>query len=187
MTDTPSPETPMPPPAPALRIREAQPGDAAAIAELLRGIGWFKAYEHSTPEQATAAVQAVIANAQLGERSLLLVAENADTPEQGLLGYCAVHWLPLAIQQGWEGYVSELFVPEAARGSGAGSRLLDAAVQAARERGCSRIWLVNNRQRPSYTRGFYKQQGWSEQPDIARFMLSLAPDSAAAPSSSPAR
>lgn len=181
MTDPKTPGTSAP------RIRPAQARDAAAIAALLRGIGWFKAYERSTPEEAAAAVQAVIDNAALGARSLLLVAETADDPASAqVIGFCAVHWLPLAILQGWEAYVSELFVSEQARGSGAGRHLLDAAVGAARERGCARIWLVNNRQRMSYTRGFYAQQGWSEQPEAARFVLALdAAPSAIAPSSSP--
>lgn len=38
-------------------------------------------------------------------------------------------------------------------------------------RGCSRIWLVNNRDRDSYLRGFYARQGWQEQPQAARFVL----------------
>ena len=50
---------------------------------------------------------------------------------------------------------------------------LDAATQAARERHCIRIWLVNNRERPSYVRGFYFRQGWSEQAEMARFVLPL--------------
>ncbi|GGH60572.1 hypothetical protein GCM10010975_23420 [Comamonas phosphati] len=53
------------------------------------------------------------------------------------------------------------------------SLLLDAATEAARQRGCSRIWLVNNRERPSYARGFYPQQGWTEQAEMARFVLPL--------------
>ena len=57
--------------------------------------------------------------------------------------------------------MSELFVAEAARGAGLGQQLLDAATQAARERHCIRIWLVNNRERPSYVRGFYSRQGRS--------------------------
>ena len=78
-----------------------------------------------------------------------------------------------AVQQGWEAYVSELFVAEAARGAGLGQQLLDAATQAARERRCLRIWLVNNRERPSYVRGFYSSRGWSEQAEMARFVLPL--------------
>ncbi|RGE45698.1 N-acetyltransferase [Comamonas testosteroni] len=152
-------------------VRPAQLGDAAGISELLHGIGWFKAYEGRTIAQNTEAIKALLTSAQAEpERSLLLVAEDE---QQRIGGYCAIHWLPVAVLQGWEGYVSELFIAEHARGAGLGQKLLDAATQAARERGCLRIWLVNNRERPSYARGFYSQQGWTEQAEMARFVLPL--------------
>ena len=153
------------------RIRPALASDAAGISELLHGIGWFKAYEDRTIAQNTAAVKQLLQDAQAQpERSLLLVAEDA---QQRISGYCAIHWLPIAVLQGWEGYVSELFIAEHARGAGLGQQLLDAATEAARARDCLRIWLVNNRERPSYVRGFYSQQGWAEQAEMARFVLPL--------------
>lgn len=152
-------------------LRPAQLGDAAGISALLHGIGWFKAYEGQTTTQNAAAVKALLMATQSEpERSLLLVAEDE---QQRIGGYCAVHWLPVAVLQGWEGYVSELFIAEHARGAGLGQKLLDAATEAAREHGCLRIWLVNNRERPSYSRGFYAQQGWDEQAEMARFVLPL--------------
>lgn len=154
-----------------MQIRAARTGDAAGIAALLQAMGWFKAYENRTPAQNTEAVRTLLAGAGAApERSLLLVAEDA---QRRLVGYCAVHWLPVAVLQAWEGYVSELFVAGHARGAGAGSLLLKAATEAARQRGCCRIWLVNNRERPSYVRGFYSQQGWAEQAEMARFVLPL--------------
>ena len=152
-------------------IRPALPGDAAGISELLHGIGWFKAYEGRSIAQNTAAIKELLLDAQtLPERSLLLVAEDA---QQRISGYCAVHWLPVAVLQSWEAYVSELFIAEHARGAGLGQQLLDVAVQAARDKNCLRIWLVNNRERSSYVRGFYSQQGWVEQAEMARFVLPL--------------
>lgn len=152
-------------------VRPAQLSDAAGISELLHGIGWFKAYEGRTIAQNIEAIKALLASAEAEpQRSLLLAAED---DQQRISGYCAIHWLPVAVLQGWEGYVSELFIAEHARGAGLGQKLLDAATQAASERGCLRIWLVNNRERPSYTRGFYSQQGWTEQAEMARFVLPL--------------
>ena len=152
-------------------IRPALPSDAAGISELLHGIGWFKAYEGRSIAENTAAVRQLLLDAQTQpERSLLLVAEDA---QQRISGYCAVHWLPVAVLQSWEAYVSELFIAEQARGAGLGQQLLDVAVQAARDKNCLRIWLVNNRERSSYVRGFYSQQGWIEQAEMARFVLPL--------------
>ena len=152
-------------------IRPALPEDAAGIAQLLHGIGWFQAYERHSASQNTQAVQSLLDELQAGpERSRILVAQD---DQQSIHGYCAVHWLPVAVLQAWEGYVSELFVAGQARGAGIGRRLLNAATEAARQRGCCRIWLVNNRERPSYVRGFYSQQGWAEQAEMARFVLPL--------------
>lgn len=154
------------------QIRPARPDDAQGIAGLLQGIGWFKAYEGRSSAENTQAVKALLDSLQAPatERGLLLIAHDE---QQRIHGYCAVHWLPVAVLQGWEAYLSELFVAEAARGEGLGQQLLDTATQAARERGCLRIWLVNNRERPSYVRGFYSRQGWSEQAEMARFVLPL--------------
>ena len=45
--------------------------------------------------------------------------------------------------------------------------------QDAQKRGCSRLSLVNMRQRESYQRGFYKSRGWQERPEAANFILIL--------------
>ena len=109
-------------------IRPALPEDAAGIAGLLHDIGWFKAYETHSAAQNTEAVQALLDELQTGpERSLMLVAQDG---QHRIHGYCAVHWLPVAVLQGWEAYVSELFVAEAARGAG----LLQAPATAQRPR-----------------------------------------------------
>ena len=132
-------------------IRTAQPEDAPALARLLQSIGWFASFETGCPEDHAAAIAPLLKPC---ERQLQLLAVDAQGQ---VLGYCATHWLPTAILQRM----------------GAGAKLLDQAVAAAREKGCSRIWLVNNRDRDSYLRGFYARQGWQEQPQAARFVLPL--------------
>ena len=148
-------------------LRAAQSGDAPALAALLQGIGWFDRFATGHPDAHAAQLAPLLAPSP---HQLQLVACDAQGQ---LIGYCAVHWLPIAILQGWEGYVSELFIADSARGSGVGSQLLDQVTAAARSRGCRRLWLVNNRQRDSYHRGFYAQQGWQEQAQAARFVLDL--------------
>lgn len=148
-------------------LRAVQPDDAPALAALLQGIGWFDRFATGHPEAHADQLAPLLAPSP---HQLQLVACDAQGQ---LIGYCAMHWLPIAILQGWEGYVSELFIADSARGLGVGSQLLDQVTAAARSRGCRRLWLVNNRQRDSYHRGFYAQQGWQEQAQAARFVLDL--------------
>lgn len=152
---------------PALCLRAANVSDAPAIACLLGSIGWFTSYQTGTADAHALQLAPLL---QPDERQWQHVACNADGD---IVGFCAMHYYPLAIHQAWEAYVSELFIADSARGMGAGSQLLQKAVDAARERNCCRIWLINNRERDSYQRNFYAQQGWTEQPDAARFVLSL--------------
>ena len=150
-----------------ITLRPAQPDDAAGIAQLLHSIGWFTRFENGTTATHAGKIAPLLAPS---ERQLQLVA--CKTPAD-IVGYCATHWLPTAILQGWDAYVSELFVHASARGMGVGAQLLDQAVAAARDKGCQRIWLLNNRDRDSYQRDFYAQQGWQEYPEAARFVRIL--------------
>ncbi|HYF65308.1 MAG TPA: GNAT family N-acetyltransferase, partial [Herpetosiphonaceae bacterium] len=94
----------------------------------------------------------------------------AETSGGGLIGFVAVHWLPYLCMRGPEGFISELFIAESARGQGSGTRLLDAVVALARERGCSRLHLMNHRSRESYQRDFYRKTGWIERAEAADFV-----------------
>ncbi|MBN1887452.1 MAG: GNAT family N-acetyltransferase [Thermoflexales bacterium] len=98
----------------------------------------------------------------------------AESVQGGVVGYASVHWLPYLFLLGPEGYVSELFVKTEARGQGVGSQLLDVIKAEAQARGCTRLALLNNRQRESYQRGFYAKCGWQERTHMATFMYSLA-------------
>jgi GNAT superfamily N-acetyltransferase len=77
------------------------------------------------------------------------------------------------ILRGPEGYVSELFVHEKARGLGVGGQLLDAIQQEARARGCFRVSLLNRNTRESYRRGFYAKRGYEEREDMVNFVMTL--------------
>jgi GNAT superfamily N-acetyltransferase len=75
---------------------------------------------------------------------------------------------------GPEGFVSELFVSEGARGQGVGRELLRVIESEARARGCQRLSLTNLRDRESYQRQFYVKAGWRERAEAANFIYTLS-------------
>lgn len=150
-----------------VQIRQARLEDGTALAALLRSIGWF-ARMASEPETATRQtvsrhLEACLANPTSHS---IYVATGRDGR---LLGYVAVHWLPYLFLSGPEGFVSELFVAGSARGSGVGTLLLRTVEGEATARGCSRLQLINFRNRKSYQRRFYEKAGWEERPNGASF------------------
>jgi GNAT superfamily N-acetyltransferase len=154
-----------------VQIRRAQMADTDAITHILRALGWF-AHLNSEPYESTKrriAHQLKLC-ASADSHSVYVAQSSAGA----VVGYGAVHWMPTLFLPGPEGYVSELFVGESARGQGVGAQLLETMKEEARERGCSRLLVVNMRYRESYERGFYRKHGWEERPDAANFILRLS-------------
>jgi GNAT superfamily N-acetyltransferase len=153
-----------------INIRKAVTSDAAPIAALLHDLGWFKALEGEALAVTQARIIEHLALCHADDSHTVYIAEG----ERGdFLGYSAVHWLPFLFLTGPEGHVSELFITEAARGKGVGTRLLENVIAAARTRGCARLSLVNSRHRQSYLRDFYKKHGWQEREQVANFIFDL--------------
>jgi GNAT superfamily N-acetyltransferase len=151
-----------------IRIREANATDAPEIADLLRSLNLFA---HLNNEPLSATQERILKHLNLcgaDDSHLVLLAQ---TPDDKVMGYCAVHWLPYLILTGPEGYVSELFIRDEFRGQGVGGRLLEVVKSEAQKRGCSRLMLLNMRARESYQRQFYSKHGWEERPDAANFVL----------------
>jgi GNAT superfamily N-acetyltransferase len=155
---------------PDYNVRSATPDDVPAVAAILRGLGWFSFTKNETTAETETRVSRHLRLCLGDDSHTVLVAEVAGG---AVLGYAAVHWLPYLILQGPEGYVSELFVVEAARGAGLGTKLLEAVKDMAISRGCSRLMLVNRKTRESYRRGFYRKLGWEEREEFANFVLHL--------------
>lgn len=150
-------------------IRKTQMGDAAAVATILKDLGWW---DHINSEPLERTVQQIMdhirsANADNSHSSYVAEVEGE------VLGYVSAHWLPYLFLTGPEGYVSELFVHGKGRGKGIGTRLLDSVKKEAQERGCSRLALINGKKRESYKRKFYQHLGWREKKDMANFILPL--------------
>ena len=154
-------------------IRTTQPGDAPAITALLRGLDWFERIASEPPEKTAANVARHLEQCLADGSHTIYVAEDQAVE---LSGYVAVHGLPYLFLPGLEGFISELFVREAARGEGLGSRLLQVVKQEARERGCFRLSLLNGKYRESYQRRFYEKQGWEERPTMVNFVYYIPED-----------
>jgi len=152
-----------------ITIRLANFEDAPQLASLLHEIGWFSAVQNETEAETTARLQTQLVQANPQSYTVLIAQNEAGQ----VVGYTAVHWLPYLILSRPEGYVSELFLAEAARGQGMGTELLTAVIQHAKQRGCCRLQLLNMRNRESYQRGFYAKLGWQERENAVNFVLPI--------------
>src|SRR6266498_5407624 len=115
-----------------MRLRKATIEDAEALASLLTEIGWFEVFKNESLEESSRRVGAALELCLADDSHLVCVAQS----EAGkITGYVSVHWLPYLLMRGPEGYVSELFVLDSARGRGVGRRLLHAVETEARSRG----------------------------------------------------
>jgi GNAT superfamily N-acetyltransferase len=153
-----------------IQIRKATGQDAPVIAELLRTMGLFAHINAETPPATREHVSRHLGLCQADDSHSVYVAQDFNGE---IVGYCAVHWLPYLLLPGPEGYVSELFLRESSRGLGIGGQLLETVKAEARERGCSRLMLLNLRDRESYKRGFYRKQGWQERSEAINFLLKI--------------
>ncbi len=152
-------------------IRKAVFDDAAGIAKLLQGIGWFEAFSSREFKDSVTRVEGRLRQCLADDSHSIYVAES---PHREIAGYGSVHWLPYLFMAGPEGYVSELFVRDDARGQGVGRQLLRIIEVEARARGCQRLSLINLRNRESYQRQFYLKAGWSERSEAANFVYTIS-------------
>jgi len=152
-----------------IQIRTATHADAAGITSIIREMGWFASVNAETETETVARIASVLEKAETPSNYVTYVAETAE----GIVGFTALHVLPYLIHTGNDGYLSELFVRESARGQGVGTALLQTVQEEARRRGCFRLRLINVKTRDSYQRGFYAKNGWEEWPDAATFVYRI--------------
>lgn len=154
-----------------MTLRPATPADAEdlrALIESVEGFASLKALpEGERRERVARHLESALSNAN----HQIFVATDGEKGR--ILGYVAVHYLPYLILTGPEGFVSELFVREDARGQGVGAALLERVTEEARARGCGRLSLLNMTDRESYARGFYAKNGWEERETARNFVRTV--------------
>ena len=154
-----------------MTIRAATPADAEDLRVLIESIEGFASLKALPEDERKSRVARHLSAALSSHEHQVFVATDGENSR--LLGYIAVHYLPYLILTGPEGFVSELFVTEDARGQGVGAALLERVTDDARARGCCRLSLLNMTDRESYARGFYAKNGWQERETARNFVRTL--------------
>jgi GNAT superfamily N-acetyltransferase len=129
-----------------LAIRNAGPGDAAAIADLLGELGY--------PSEA-ARVQRRLERIAHDPSSKLFVAEITGE----IAGLAGLHVLPLVEHDELGCMLTALVVAAAHRRQGVGGELVGAVEREARSRGCSRL-VLNSADRRADAHAFYESLGF---------------------------
>jgi len=130
-------------------IRGARPEDAAAVSRLLGELG------HPAPEEE---VRARLEELARLASHVVLVAESAS----GVVGAASAFVSPVLHRPGLVGRISVMVVAEGTRGTGVGTRLLQAMEEALAERGATRLELTSNVRRAD-AHAFYEKRGWRKQ------------------------
>lgn len=153
-----------------MKIRKVQQDDYKQPIELLENIGWFKTlFENPKSDLYQKIKKHIQLSLDDKSHSVYVLEENNEI----LLGYISVHWLPYLFLEGPEGFISELFVREKQRGKGIGTKLLNKIKEEAEERGCSRLSLLNGKNRESFDRRFYQKHGFKEREQMLNFIFKL--------------
>jgi GNAT superfamily N-acetyltransferase len=135
-----------------LSVRLATPDDAEAVTALL--IAFRDWWDSTTPSDET--FRTAVAQLVTDPNTEYLLGNEDQGVAQ--LRYRLSAWS--GTEDCW---LEDLYVTDAARGTGLGKELLDACLDRARARGCKRIELDVN-ERNEHARRFYVKAGFSEEP-----------------------
>jgi GNAT superfamily N-acetyltransferase len=158
----------------SFNIRPARPTDVPGLTDVIRSIPWFEEIQRQERSQTLTQVLRQLEQCLANDDHQVYVAVSSSEKTAGddeVLGYCSVHWEYALFHTGPDGYISELFIKDTARGQGIGSALLKTVEAEAQRRSANRLMLLNIRIRESYQRGFYAGRGWKEWIDAAPFIF----------------
>lgn len=136
---------PKPKPIPQPRIREAKPGDAPSLLELIRSLG------HEIDEKSL-------------KKNLKSLKKTGETPlvavlEKTLVGLCGVARRTVVHRPAPLGRITILVVAKKAEGRGIGRMLVEAAEKWMREGGCKLVEVTSNDKRTA-AHAFYRHMGY---------------------------
>ena len=152
-----------------MTIRIATLDDIPDLCQLLELL--FSQEAEFVPDRALAraGLEQIIAQP---ERGRILVARD----EAAIVGMVNLLFTISTALGGRVALLEDMIVHPARRGGGAGSELLRAAIEAAREAGCRRITLLTDRDNEA-AQNFYRKHGFTLS-DMVTLRLLLAPDDA---------
>lgn len=131
-------------------VRRAEVADAPQVARLLHAFN--TEYSEPVPEVEVLA-ERVAQFIERGDAIFLLVGGGPD-------GVAELRFRPSIMTGSIDAYLEELYVAPAKRGHGLGRALLEAAMQAAREEGATRIELGTSED-DTAARGLYESAGFT--------------------------
>lgn len=163
-----------------MEVIPATDADVPALCELLGVLFAQEAEFRPDPARQAAGLRAILGRADVGQVLML-----RDGP--AVVGMVSLLLLPSTALGGRVALLEDMVVRPECRGSGAGSRLLAAALAAARAVGCLRVTLLTDGDNAAAQR-FYARQGFARSSMVPMRLL-LGPEghggsNGAAPSSS---
>jgi GNAT superfamily N-acetyltransferase len=140
-----------------LRVWRATPAEAGVVARLIGEFGEWWGHPPAGRGEIRASVERIMAGGD-GEYLLAAAGEDGDAA-----GVCQLRFRWSVWKSAEDCWLEDLYVREAARGSGLGRALVESAFERARERGCRRIELdVNEDNAPA--RALYEACGFRTEP-----------------------
>jgi GNAT superfamily N-acetyltransferase len=140
-----------------VQIRQATLSDSAAIADLLKSLGY--------PDNERFIESRVEQQLTHPDAKLLVAVEDSS-----VLGFVSLHFIPQVALEGDFCRISYFCVSESSRSKGVGAALEEAVTALARERACDRI-EVHCHSRRVAAHKFYNRQGYSVSPEYLLKLL----------------